>query len=206
MTSEATGFAHANNMNSGMQRPSPPSAENKYCILIPLILSLDTLTTQQPIPAPAGQGASSADQENKSKTQPSQVRFSSTTEEIEPSAATGSPEPRPVETPKQVDDLQSLAASLQRSQLQESRLGSFSYDPVSLPSSRVCIQGICRHVGCIYSARNHPRIGPRELRGEKEADRYIVPYRLLPENQAIAAHEELMDLVCRLPMPPHRCP
>ncbi|GAB1196987.1 hypothetical protein APSETT444_006268 [Aspergillus pseudonomiae] len=96
----------------------------------------DSLAAQQPVPAPAGQGTNSADQENKSKAQPSQVRFSSTTEEIEPSAATGGPAPRPVETPKQMDDLRSLAASLQRSQLQESRLGSFSYDPVSLPSSR----------------------------------------------------------------------
>ena len=138
MTSEATGFAHTN-MESGMQRPSPPSVENKYFILISLILSPDSLAAQQPVPAPAGQGTNSADQENKSKAQPSQVRFSSTTEEIEPSAATGGPAPRPVETPKQMDDLRSLAASLQRSQLQESRLGSFSYDPVSLPSSRVCM-------------------------------------------------------------------
>lgn len=167
MTSEATGFAHTNNMNSGMQCPSPPWAEIKYCILISLILSPDSLTTQQPVPAPAGQGMSTADQENKSKTQPSQVRFSSTTEEIEPSAATGGPGLTPIETPKQMDDLRSLAASLQKSQLQESRLGSFSYDPVSLPSSRVCIQGICRHVDCIYSARHRPRIGPPELRKGK---------------------------------------
>ncbi|GMF77842.1 unnamed protein product [Aspergillus oryzae] len=144
-------------MNSGMQCPSPPWAEIKYCILIPLILSPDSLTTQQPVPAPAGQGVSTADQENKSKTQPSQVRFSSTTEEIEPSAATGGPGLTPIETPKQMDDLRSLAASLQKSQLQESRLGSFSYDPVSLPSSRVCIQGICRHVASRESSDRSTR-------------------------------------------------
>ncbi|KAE8350609.1 kinase-like domain-containing protein [Aspergillus coremiiformis] len=113
MTSEATNFAHTNNMDS------------------------DSLKTQQPVPASAGQSTGFADQENKSKAQPSQVRFSSTTEEIEPSAAATSRRPESNDGPQREDELRSLAASLQRSQLQESRLGSFSYDPISLPSSRV---------------------------------------------------------------------
>ncbi|KAJ5159981.1 Serine/threonine-protein kinase oca2 [Penicillium canariense] len=78
----------------------------------------------------------------KSKSQPSQVRFSSVTQEIEPSQATLSPVP---ETPQQPDqrkapneeELRSLAMSLQKSQLQESRLRNFSFEPMSLPSSRV---------------------------------------------------------------------
>ncbi|KAA8652529.1 hypothetical protein EYZ11_002641 [Aspergillus tanneri] len=83
----------------------------------------------------------SVDQDFKSKTQPGQVRFSSVTEEIEPSDPSASvqlSENYPAEDQKQqVDQIRSLAASLQRSQLQESRLGKFSYEPVSLPSSRV---------------------------------------------------------------------
>ncbi|PLB42074.1 putative protein kinase [Aspergillus candidus] len=74
-----------------------------------------------------------SDDDTKSKSHPSQVRFSSVTEEIEPSeqqtaSAMGQ---------KQDEDLRSLAASLQGTQLQESRLRNFSFDPLSLPSSRV---------------------------------------------------------------------
>jgi hypothetical protein len=72
------------------------------------------------------------------KAQPGQVRFSTITEEIEPPNAPQSPEPESVVPPKENDDLQRLAESLQSSQLQETRLRNFSYDPVSLPSSRVC--------------------------------------------------------------------
>ncbi|GES59859.1 protein kinase [Aspergillus terreus] len=112
MTSEATDFAQ-NNMDSVPAKP----------------------ILQQP----GENAADAADEDVKSKQPPGQVRFSSVTEEIEPSeqsASALSPESG-VPSEKQDEDLRSLAASLQRSQLQESRLGKFSFDPLSLPSSRV---------------------------------------------------------------------
>lgn len=116
MTSETTGSAHAK-MDSG----SNP--------------------TYNPAQVPTQPGTDISDQDNKSKMQPSQVRFSSVTEEIEPSDPSASAQSagnQPADSQKQQDEeLRSLAASLQRSQLQESRLGKFSFDPVSLPSSRV---------------------------------------------------------------------
>ncbi|KAL5362367.1 kinase-like domain-containing protein [Aspergillus floccosus] len=112
MTSEATDFAQ-NNMDSVPGKP---------------ILQL-----------PSENAADAADEDAKSKQPPSQVRFSSITEEIEPSEQSASALSPGSGSPseKQDDDLRSLAASLQRSQLQESRLGKFSFDPLSLPSSRV---------------------------------------------------------------------
>lgn len=73
-----------------------------------------------------------------------QVRFSSVTEEIEPVQRTGL-SPMPEEQPEEMKrpqaesqtDLESLALSLRSSQLQETRLRKFSFDPVSLPPSRV---------------------------------------------------------------------
>lgn len=85
--------------------------------------------------------------ESKHRPQHSQVRFSTVTEEIAPSEQSVSSQDPPVDgqSPasaalgqKPDDEIRSLAASFQRSQLQESRLQNFSYDPVSLPSSRVC--------------------------------------------------------------------
>lgn len=79
----------------------------------------------------------------KSKSQSGQVRFSSVTQEIEPSQTSLSPVyeiPQQLEPPKQApneEELRSLAMSLQRSQLQESRLRNFSFEPMSLPPSRV---------------------------------------------------------------------
>jgi hypothetical protein len=94
----------------------------------------------------SGQAPEPGDADAKSKVQPSQVRFSSITEEIEPSQAL-SPESEPQHSQplKQQSDeeaLRSLAMSLQSShlqssQLQEARLRNFSFDPMSLPSSRV---------------------------------------------------------------------
>lgn len=87
--------------------------------------------------------------ESKHKPQPSQVRFSTVTEEIGPSEQSVSSQEPPVDgqSPssaaagqKPDDEIRSLAASFQRSQLQESRLQNFSYDPVSLPSSRVSVE------------------------------------------------------------------
>jgi hypothetical protein len=74
------------------------------------------------------------------KQQQGQVRFSSIAEEIEPSqshASSTAPASGIDQGQNQDNDLSSLAASLQKSQLQESRMFNFSYDPVSLPSSRV---------------------------------------------------------------------
>jgi hypothetical protein len=95
----------------------------------------------------SGQAPETGDADAKSKAQPSQVRFSSITEEIEPSQAL-SPEPepqnsQPLKPQSDEEALRSLAMSLQKShlqssQLQESRLRNFSFDPMSLPSSRVC--------------------------------------------------------------------
>lgn len=88
----------------------------------------------------AEQDPSSDSNDAKSKQQQGQVRFSSITEEIEPSDlfTAHNPVSEPAKGQKQEEELRSLAASLQKSQLQESRLFNFSYDPVSLPSSRVC--------------------------------------------------------------------
>ncbi|KKK24548.1 hypothetical protein ARAM_006394 [Aspergillus rambellii] len=88
---------------------------------------------------PAGQDPESIDADGKPKSHPGQVRFSTVTEEIEPTESSGSTK-HPDQDQKQEEDIRSLAASLQKSQLQESRLCNFSYDPVSLPSSRVASQ------------------------------------------------------------------
>lgn len=86
--------------------------------------------------------AETCDSDAKSRSQPAQVRFSSVTQEIEPSQSQLSPVPEqpPTDVVKKTDEeeLRSLAMSLQCSQLQESRLrNNFSFEPMSLPSSRV---------------------------------------------------------------------
>lgn len=90
------------------------------------------------------QASEAGDADAKSPPQSPQVRFSSVTQEIEPEQTLLSPEPEHSETDssKQTPDeerLRSLAKSLQRSQLQESRLCNFSFDAMSLPPSRVCL-------------------------------------------------------------------
>jgi hypothetical protein len=93
---------------------------------------------------PAKIEASEADADAKSRAQPSQVRFSSITEEIAPSRSELSPVPEQAPQyqnsipPTQEEQLRSLAMSMQGSQLQESRARNFSFEPMSLPSSRVC--------------------------------------------------------------------
>ncbi|RAL00914.1 Pkinase-domain-containing protein [Aspergillus ibericus CBS 121593] len=87
-----------------------------------------------------GQAPEPADNDPRSRSQPGQVRFSTITEEIEPSDRSVPPKApgdEPIKNQNQEEDLRSLAASLQKSQLQETRLRQFSYDPISLPSSRV---------------------------------------------------------------------
>lgn len=93
-----------------------------------------------------GQTPEPGDADAKSRAQPTQVRFSSITEEIEPGRSELSPVPEQpqqslFDEQKQATDeeqLRSLAMSMQGAQLQESRLRNFSFDPMSLPSSRVC--------------------------------------------------------------------
>jgi hypothetical protein len=95
----------------------------------------------------AAQATGSTNSEYTTKAQPGQVRFSTITEEIEPPH---SPQPESAE-PKEDDELQRLAKSLQSSQLQETRLRNFSYDPLSLPPSRVCgMRSIAAFPICYY--------------------------------------------------------
>lgn len=98
---------------------------------------------------PGAQALEASDADPKSnKAHHGQVRFSSVTEEIEPSGQSSALDPvvegqqssSPAQDQRPDDDIRSLAASFQRSQLQESRLRNFSFDPVSLPSSRVCMR------------------------------------------------------------------
>lgn len=82
---------------------------------------------------------------------PHAVRFASVNQEIDPdpslqsqfSPASGQEEEaQPISNdlePSAKDELRSLAVGLQKSQLQESRLRHFAFEPVSLPSSRVRI-------------------------------------------------------------------
>lgn len=73
------------------------------------------------------------------------VRFASHNEEIEPEHAlqqvetlTGAEEkPREQLGPDAQEELRNLASTLQSSRLQSKRLENFSFEPVSLPASRV---------------------------------------------------------------------
>lgn len=86
----------------------------------------------------SGRHSDSGSSDAKNKQQPAQVRFSSVTEEYElPESSADVNQAASQNSQKQEDELRSLAASLQKSTLQESRLFNFSYDPVSLPTSRV---------------------------------------------------------------------
>lgn len=113
-----------------------------------LVLSLESHPSQNSVNMPNAQTSEASDADPKSnKPHHGQVRFSSVTEEIEPSGQSsaldpvveGQPSSSPAQDQKPDDDIRSLVASFQRSQLQESRLQNFSYDPVSLPASRVCM-------------------------------------------------------------------
>ncbi|KAJ5107016.1 hypothetical protein N7456_003691 [Penicillium angulare] len=86
------------------------------------------------------QAESDPDAKSGSGSQPAQVRFSSVNQEIEPSSMLSPVSEKSAQdslSDKNEDDLRSLAISLQKSQLQESRLRNFSFEPMSLPSSRV---------------------------------------------------------------------
>jgi hypothetical protein len=91
----------------------------------------------------SAQASGADDPDAKSRSQPGQVRFSAVTQEIEPSSlqSPGSEHVQddPFKKPTSDEELRSLAMSLQSSQLQESRLRNFSFDPMSLPASRVSL-------------------------------------------------------------------
>jgi hypothetical protein len=78
---------------------------------------------------------------------PPTVRFSSATEEIEPDPAVQPTEsltmpdhiPKEQLSPEAQEEIRSLSMSLQQSRLQSKRLENFSYEPVSLPVSRVSL-------------------------------------------------------------------
>ena len=112
------------------------------CSSDPVTLELlGAQTTQSPAQMAPAQAPEPADNDPRLRSQPGQVRFSTITEEIEPSDRSVPPKAagdEPIKNQNQEEDLRSLAASLQKSQLQETRLRQFSYDPISLPSSRVC--------------------------------------------------------------------
>ncbi|KAJ5782976.1 hypothetical protein N7457_004750 [Penicillium paradoxum] len=116
----------------------------------------------------SGQASEPGDADAKSRDHPSQVRFSSITEEIEPSRSELSPVPEQVpqslsEAQKQATDeeqLRSLAMSMQGAQLQESRLRNFSFDPMSLPSSRVASRDSSDRSGHISGAFASPQTSP----------------------------------------------
>ena len=82
-----------------------------------------------------------------SSPQPQSVRFSDVHEEIEPEQAvkdvaelTGTASMPPHDgplSPQAEEDLRNLSSTLQKSRMQAKRMENFSYEPVSLPPSRV---------------------------------------------------------------------
>jgi hypothetical protein len=78
-----------------------------------------------------------------SNSAPQGVRFASGVEEIEPVkkdiTKTASDGQKSMEnlTPEVKEEIRSLAMTLQKSKLQESRMSNFQFEPVSLPASRV---------------------------------------------------------------------
>jgi len=78
-----------------------------------------------------------------SNSTPQGVRFASGVEEIEPVkkdiTKTDSDGSKSMEnlTSEAKEEIRSLAMSLQKSKLQESRMSNFQFEPVSLPTSRV---------------------------------------------------------------------
>ncbi|KAI2691036.1 hypothetical protein DTO039G3_1082 [Penicillium roqueforti] len=115
-----------------------------------------------------GQASEPGDADAKSRAQPNQVRFSSIAEEIEPGRSDLSPVSEQPEQPDQPDQrrptdeeqLRSLAMSMQGAQLQESRLRNFSFDPMSLPSSRVASRESSDRSGHGTGAFASPRPSP----------------------------------------------
>jgi hypothetical protein len=79
--------------------------------------------------------------------QPQSVRFSDVNEEIEPEKAveplcdvTGVGKHAGPMSPQAEEELRNLSSTLQKSRCQAKRMENFSFEPVSLPASRVSIQ------------------------------------------------------------------
>lgn len=161
---------------------------------------MDTQT--KPMHPPVQQSASHksdsdhSDANSQSKHHPAQVRFSSVTEEIEPtdgppSPPTGEHREAPDRSFDSQNDLEALAVSLKSTQLLESRMRKFSFVPVSLPASRVTSRDSSDpsvrevsdsavsspHSSTPTSARHSPPLTPAttHLRGSRSADAHDKP-------------------------------
>lgn len=68
------------------------------------------------------------------------VRFNSTVQEIDPQHTLSNSPPSPGVHAGELtpDDIKALSNSLQGSSLQERRMNNYSFEPFSLPASRVC--------------------------------------------------------------------
>lgn len=128
----------------------------------------------------SAQASGADDPDAKSRSQPGQVRFSAVTQEIEPSSlqspALEHTKDERRKKPTSEEELRSLAMSLQNTDLQESRLRNFSFDPMSLPASRVSLRRFFISVpdipgsfgGLGFRGRRsaHPRFSARPVGGE----------------------------------------
>jgi hypothetical protein len=96
--------------------------------------------TGAPADAPCAPSDANASSEGQSG-----VRFANDIQEIEPAAAVhdmtapAGQEGKDYEdlTPQAKEEIKNLAMTLQKSRLQESRMANFTYEPISLPASRV---------------------------------------------------------------------
>ena len=82
------------------------------------------------------------------ETERSNVRFASEDEQIDPlDASRRNSKLDSVSgedlSPEAHEQIRNLAMSLQKSRIQESRMANFAYEPVSMPTSRVCMHSIC---------------------------------------------------------------
>ncbi|KAG5300891.1 nitrogen permease reactivator protein [Histoplasma ohiense] len=87
---------------------------------------------------------------------PQSVRFASVNQEIEPAFSIHESSEPANTIPRMKDEIQSLAIQIQKSKLQEARLQNFSFDPVSLPPSRVP----SKESGSIRNSRDPNRSNP----------------------------------------------
>lgn len=79
------------------------------------------------------------DAKSPAETDKSNVRFAAQDEQIEPTTDLAEYEDKGPEDlpPEAREQIKTLAMTLQKSRLQESRMSNFAYEPVSMPASRV---------------------------------------------------------------------
>ena len=164
-----------------------------------------------------GQASEPGDADAKSRAQPNQVRFSSIAEEIEPGRSDLSPVSELPEQPDQPEQrrptdeeqLRSLAMSMQGAQLQESRLRNFSFDPMSLPSSRVCpYLSLFFGVGCSSESSNPFKLkviftshNPTPLSGDSmDCGNIVIILTLDPHRLHLASRVIVVDMA-PVPLP-----